>query len=128
MSDSQGSLREGLLAQFQPSGQKLALYREEMKKMLATMEKTLNRQKWYAGATWCFVVLMGTLFLYLGGSRQDTPVGVWLGIVAIFFLIFPAVELIKYFLNRNRVEILKEIKGLELRVMELQEQIRGMKG
>ncbi len=95
--------------------------------MLAQNEKTLNRQKWYAGGIWTFVVLMGTLFLYLGGNRADTPVGVWLGIVAIFFLIFPAVELLKYFINRNRVEILKEIKGLELRVMELQEQLRAEK-
>lgn len=93
--------------------------------MLAQNEKILNRQKWYAGGTWTFVVLMGTLFLYLGGNRADTPIGIWLGIVAIFFLIFPAVELLKYFINRNRVEILKEIKGLELRVLELQEQLRA---
>jgi glutathione S-transferase len=94
MNDSHEPLREGLLAQWEPSRSKLALYREETAKMLAQNEKTLNRQKWYAGGIWTFVVLMGTLFLYLGG---------------------------------NRVEILKEIKGLELRVMELQEQLRAEK-
>jgi hypothetical protein len=117
-------LRERLLAQFEPDREKLARYRTEVQAMLAQHERTLRWQKWYAGGIWLFVVLLGTGFLVLGGLREDTPVGAWLGLFACFLLISAAVELVKYFINRARVEVLKEVKGLELQVLELKERLQ----
>jgi purine-cytosine permease-like protein len=117
-------LRERLLAQFEPEGGKLAIYRKEVQAMLEKNERTLRRQKWYAGVIWVFVVAVGTCFLFLGGQRGDTPVGAWLGILACFFLIGPAVEIVKYFINRSRVEVLKELKGLELQLLEIKEYLQ----
>ena len=74
------------------------------------------------------MVALGTCFLILGGMREDTPVGAWFGILACFFMIAPAVELMKYFLNRTRVELLKELKGLELQMLEIKEQMRQHQG
>ncbi|HYT89411.1 MAG TPA: hypothetical protein VEL76_11955 [Gemmataceae bacterium] len=120
-------LRERLLAQFEPDRDKLATYRKGVQAMLAKNERTLRLQKWYAGAIWIFVVALGTCFLVLGGLRGDTPVGAWLGILACFLMIGPAVELVKYFINRSRVEVLKEVKGLELQLLEIKECLQQRK-
>jgi hypothetical protein len=117
-------LRERLLAQFEPDREKLATYRKEVQAMLEKNERTLRLQKWYAGSIWIFVIFVGTGFLFLGGLRGDTPVGAWLGIFACFVLIGAAVELVKYFINRSRVEVLKEVKGLELHLLEIKERLQ----
>ena len=95
--------------------------------MLEKNERTLQWQKWYAGAIWVFVVSMGTTFLVLGGLRGDAPVGIWLGIFACFMLIGAAVELVKYFINRSRVAVLRELKGLELQLLEIKEHLQQHK-
>lgn len=92
--------------------------------MLANNERTLRWQKWYAGVMWIFVVFLGTAFLVLGGLRGDMPVGAWLGIFACFLLIGAAVEMVKYFINRSRAEVLKELKGLELQLLEIKERLQ----
>jgi hypothetical protein len=93
--------------------------------MLDQNEITLRRQKWYSGAIWIYVVALTTTFLVLGGMRADTPVGLFLGIFACLLLIAAAVELLKYFINRSRVELLKEMKGLEVQLLEIKEQLRA---
>jgi hypothetical protein len=78
----------------------------------------------YAGSIWIFVVLMGTCFMTLGGLYSDKPASIWLSLVACFFLICAAVEMVKCFINRSRVEVLKEVKGLELQLLEYREQMQ----
>lgn len=116
-------LRERLLAQFEPDRAKLATYQTEVQAMLAKNERTLRWQKWYAGSIWIFVVLMGTCFMTLAGVYINKPAAIWLGLVACFFLIGAAVEMVKYFINRSRVEVLKEVKGLELQLLEIKERL-----
>jgi len=124
METRRDDLRERLLAQGEPNSEKMAVYRKEIQAMLEKNEKTLRRQKWYAGGIWVFAVLTTTTFLMLGGMRWDTPVGVFWGILGCVLLIIAAVELLKYFLNRTRVELLKELKGLEVQLLEIKDQIR----
>jgi hypothetical protein len=124
METQRDSLRERLLAQGEPDSGRLAVYRKEMQAMLEQNERTLRRQKWYAGGIWVFAVLMTTTFLMLGGMRKDTPVGVFWGIFGCVLLIIAAVELLKYFLNRTRTELLKEMKGLEVQLLEIKDQLR----
>ena len=121
-------LRERLLAQFEPDREKLATYREEVQAMLEKNERTLRLQKWYAGSIWIFVVLMGTCFMTLAGLYSDKPAAIWLGLSACFFLIGAAVEMVKYFINRSRVEVLKEVKGLELQLLEINERLQPRQG
>lgn len=120
-------LRERLLAQFKPDAGKLASHRKEIETMLEKQERTLRFQKWYAAANWIFVVALGTVFLTLAGMREMIPPGTLLGFLSLFFLIGGAVELLKCFMNGHRVELLKEVKGLELQVMEIREQLRHAK-
>jgi hypothetical protein len=117
-------LRERLLAQFEPDVDRLASYRKEIQAMLANQERALRFQKWYAAANWIFVVALGTVFLTMAGVREMLPPGPLLGFLSCFFLIGGAVELLKCFMNGHRVELLKELKGLELQLLEIKEQMR----
>ena len=118
-------LREGLLAQEIPAPDRMAAYRKEIGIMLDRNEKGLRREKRYVVVLWIFLVAVCTAFLVVGGMRPNTPLGTWFGVLACFWMIFGAVELLKHFINRSRVETLKEIKGVELRLLELQDLVRG---
>ena len=45
-----------------------------------------------------------------------------MGMMASLLLIAGAVALLRYFINRRRVELLKEMKGLEVQLLEIKEQ------
>lgn len=38
-------------------------------------------------------------------------------------LLYGAIEIVKHFINRSRVELLKELKQIELRLLELDERL-----
>jgi hypothetical protein len=117
-------IRDQLLARNVPNQEKLARYREEVQAMLALQEKKLRWQALYASTIWVFVVLLATAFLFLGASRGDVS-GFYPVMTALVLLIAAAVELVRVFLSRVRIELLKEIKGLELQVRELKESIKS---
>jgi hypothetical protein len=125
METSENPLRDRLLAQHTPEPGRLAQYRKEVDAMLEQHEKTLRRQKWYAAAIWIYAVLLTTVFLTMSGFI-GTPPGIVMSFLGIFLSVAAAVELLKYFLNRGHVEMLKEIKRLEIHVLELQEQLQRL--
>jgi hypothetical protein len=117
------SIRDRLLSRLpQPAG--LADYRKEIASMLEKNETRLRREKWGVSALWFFVVALSTVSLFLGGQRLDTPKGPWFGTLACFWLLFGAVELLKHFINRSRVDLLKEVKQVQLQVLELHDLLR----
>jgi hypothetical protein len=130
MGPNPDSLRERLLAQHVPPARKLEEYRKEVQTMLDRNEKTLRREKWYASALWFYVVACATAFLvWMGTSTADwmgakTAAVVSVGAFLLFVYIAAAVELLKHFINRSRVEMLKEVKGLEMQLLELREALR----
>jgi hypothetical protein len=113
------SLRESLLARL-PQPENLAAYREEVEASLRKNQRAFRREKWGVGVLWVFMVGLSTVFLVLGGQHLDKPLGLWFGTLACFWLIYPSVELLKHFINRSRVEVLKEVKQLQLQVLEIQ--------
>jgi hypothetical protein len=121
-------LRDDLLAQFEPDGDKLAKYRKEVQAMLEANERTLRFQQQQARRMvigTCFF-LAGIVFTMLAYFLWDERPGVWLGFVVCFTLMCTGVEVTRYFLTRIRVEMLKEIKGLELQILELKEQLHRL--
>jgi hypothetical protein len=115
-------LRDRLLAQ-QAASPKLDQYRKEMTAMLEQMERKLRLEKWFVGSLWIFLVVTSVSMLLAGGQYIDSPKGTWFAIMACIWLLYGAVELLKHFMNRYRVELLKEIKHVELEVRELREAI-----
>jgi hypothetical protein len=126
MENKPESLRERLLAQFEPDREKLATYRKEVQAMLEKNEQTLRFQKRQAErmVIGAFFGLMGIGFMTLAGLLWGEPFGAWLGFVACFTVIGASVELVKYYIERSRVEVLKEVKGLELQLLEIKEQLQ----
>jgi hypothetical protein len=118
-----GRLRERLLDQVAPERGRYDAYRREVEAMLSYNEKWLRREKWYSGALWVFLLLMSMSFLYMGSLRIDSPKGAYFGALACFWMLIGAVELLKHFINRSRVEVLKEIKGVELRLLAIEERL-----
>ena len=112
------SLRERLLSRL-PEPVNLEAYREEVAALLAKNEKGLRRERRVVVRLWIFVVAVSVCFLTAGGMYIDTPKGPWFGTLACFWFLFGAVETVRYFVNRARVDILKEVKQVQLQVLEL---------
>jgi hypothetical protein len=127
MEPNSESMRDRLLSRL-PRPENLVEYRKEVSALLEKNENTLRRQKWYTGAIWCFVVGLGTVLMVFANQHPDRPNAAWLaastGSFACFMLIYGAAEMTKYFINRARVELLKETKQVQLQVLELQEEVR----
>ena len=115
-------LREALLAQAAPRADRLEAYRKEVRAMIEKKERHLARERRITSWMWVYLVLLCTTFLVLAGFREGED-RLWLGIQPCFWLLFGVVFVLRYFLNRNRVELLKEVKGLEVRVAELADRI-----
>jgi hypothetical protein len=120
MNQQDDSIRDRLLSRL-PQPASLADYRKEVALILERNEKGLRRERWGTGALWLFIVALSTVFLFLGGQRLDTPKGPWFASLACFWLLFAAVELLKHFINRSRVDLLKEVKQIQVQVLELQD-------
>ncbi|HYL74562.1 MAG TPA: hypothetical protein VEU96_10175 [Bryobacteraceae bacterium] len=126
MEPNNESIRDRLLSRL-PQPENLAAYRKEVSSLLEKNEKGLRREKWGASATWFFAVGLGTVLLTGAGMSLSTAkaaIAAYIGTFACFFLVCGAVELLKHFINRTRVELLKEIKQVQLQVLELDESMR----
>jgi hypothetical protein len=126
MSHPDDSLRDRLLAEHVPEPERLATYRRETQAML---EREDRRHRYYArftAALWVMLVLMGTMYALVAGYSDDKPPKVYfsIGLTVLMLLIGGAVQLVGGFIGRARLELTKDIKGLELRLIELEGLVR----
>ena len=117
------ALRAGLLARQDMSSERLEKYRREVAMLLNDKEKAVLREKKITSWSWAYVVLLSSAFLVIGGMKHDSLVGLWFGILACFWFIFGAVFLVRQRLNHQELVMLKELKGIEWRVLELQQML-----
>lgn len=114
------ALRENLLVVQNVPSERLQKYRTEVDMLLDEREKAVLREQKVTRWSWVYLVLLSTVFLVIGGLKLDTLLGLWFGILACFWFIAGAVFLIRQRLNYQELVMLKELKGLEGRVLELQ--------
>jgi hypothetical protein len=128
MEPNREGMRDRLISRL-PDPENVSEYRQEVEALLEKQSKTLRRQKRYAGAIWVWVVLLGAAFFFLAGMRPERPnaawLAAWLGTFACFCLIWGAVEVTKVFINRARLELLKETKQVQLQLLELHALLRN---
>jgi hypothetical protein len=122
MNNKINSFRAQLLALGQPAGDKFVRYQEETEAMLERMQQGLRREKLGMWVIWSCAVLFITVTLLIIGYRGRMPEVTVLA-SAFLLLIYGGLEIIKHFVNRSRVEILTELKSLELQVLALQERM-----
>jgi hypothetical protein len=72
---------------------------------------------------WVFTVLLSTAFLVLGGRKSDTLPGIWLGVLACFWLTMGATFLINHITTQRSRDVLNELSALKQRLHELQETV-----
>jgi hypothetical protein len=125
MTNKSDNIRDRLLSQHAPDPGRLAQYRQEVDAMLEANERRLRLEKWCSGGIWIFAVLFCTAFMMLAPLLPSFPVGIIMALWCGFLILVASVELLKHFINRSRVELLKELKQLQIEVLELREQLRG---
>ncbi|MFO0896885.1 MAG: hypothetical protein U0836_05570 [Pirellulales bacterium] len=122
-------LSERLLGQHVPDSQKLARHRQEIEAMFEREERRLTLQNRFTAAMWLLVVAMGTMYALVAGWAAEKPVKVYfsIGVTLLMLLIGGAVQIIAGFVGRARLEVTKDVKGLELRLIEIERLLRGGK-
>jgi len=116
--ENKDSIRDRILSRL-PQPANAAAYRDEMASTLAKNEKRLRREQFWTIFEWGFAVSFFVTCLMHGPKWLASPAGHFLEAFTFLFLIFGAVEIVKHFVNRSRVEILKELKQLQLQMLEL---------
>ena len=108
-----------------PRPANLASYQEEVTSLLAKNEKALRRSKWMVVRVWIFVIAVSAPFLWMAGSQFGTAQGNWFLGLTCFWVLFGAIEVVKHVIHQGRVELLKEVKQVQLQVLELHVLLSG---
>jgi hypothetical protein len=111
-------LADRLLSLPRPAESKLARYRKETAMLIEREQKALRRERLVAAGLWIFAVVLAAAWTVGASSLPLTPARVWVGLMFVALLIWGSAELLKSFINRARVDLLKEIKEAELRLLE----------
>jgi hypothetical protein len=115
------NLRDRLLARM-PQPENLEAYREETASLLAKLEKALFWEKMVSTANYVIVAIMVALWLW-----GKTPTGAmrqyfWPLVGFVYFLY--AVTDLRVRIYRSKVDLLKEVKQVQLQILELQSSLR----
>jgi hypothetical protein len=117
------SIRDRLLSRL-PQPANLAGYREEVAATLEKNSKNLRSQKRVSVELLVFAVALSVAFLALFIWQIDTTMGLHFEILACYAIIWPFALMGIYWINHCRVELLKEVKQVQLQVLELQAPLR----
>ena len=114
------TLRERLLMRL-PQPENFAAYQQKVSAQIAKVERVSRHEKWIAGALWLFAIV-NLLFLteWRGEKWMATPHGHLAEFSCLVIFIFGGVVLLGSAIRGNYVGILKEVKQLQLQVLELQ--------
>ena len=114
-------ISERLLSRL-PQPENMADYQGAVTALLAENERRLRRNKWTLVRVWIFIVAVSAPCLWMAGTHFNTAEGNWfLGLVG-FWVLFGAIEIAKYEHNQGRVELLTELKQVQLQILELHAQ------
>ncbi|MGA2674225.1 MAG: hypothetical protein ABSE99_13465 [Terracidiphilus sp.] len=127
MEQESSTLRDRLLARL-PQPENLAAYREEVASLLAKHDGKLRFNKWLARFLWIYVLAFGVLCFYRGEKWLVTPNGQKFEFAALVLFIVGVMQLLKFFVLSTRVEILREVKQVQLQLLELQASLRNISG
>lgn len=119
MEKTNDSIRDRLLLHL-PQPANRAAYREQVNSTLAKNDRKLRIERWTAMVYWLIAVGLFTYCVLHNQHWLDTPRGHISVFTTIMLLICGAVQLLRFAIDRTRIEILKEIKQVQLQMLELQ--------
>ena len=117
MEKQNDSMRERLLARL-PQPENLAAYREETASLLAKHEKALFWEK--IPSTACYVIVAIMVALRFWGQTPTVFMRQFFLPLAGFVYFLGAVIDLRYRIYRSKVDMLKEVKQVQLQILELQ--------
>ena len=123
MIESPNKFREQLLAQNEPTQERRIQYEKETQAMLNQLEAGFRREKWGTGILWIYATIFMTAALLITGYRNQVQPEILILAFAFTLLIGGGIELIKHFINRSRVEVLKELKAMQMQFFELESRL-----
>ena len=99
-------------------------YRRKVDAMIQEKERWLRRGAWAAGVGYSAALLVAITLMVAGGLWFDGQLkAVWLGVNACFYLVVASGIAFSHMLAKTRVEMLKELKGIEMRMIEIQQRL-----
>jgi len=122
MAHQSNDLRERLLAAL-PQPENLAAYREETASLLAKHARALRWEKYTANMLVFLAVAM--VFLWNHGPwRLGTSALIWLQVMSAVFFFMGVIYTVRYKVYDSQVATLKEIKQVQLQILELQASLK----
>jgi type VI protein secretion system component VasF len=112
MSDT---MRDQLLSQM-PQPENLAAYREHVAATIEKAERRVQAQRRITTAFWIFCAASATAYLWFGSSSGQFPRAPFL---ACIFFLWGGVELLRHSIASLQVELQKDMKHLQVQVLEL---------
>lgn len=113
------SMRERLLAHM-PQPENLAGYREEVASLLDKQEKALATEKWTNRVLWLCVVGVLVVSNSIWSPKLDPMAADALHFLAAIMAFAGTMTSVEFLINRSKVDLLKEVKQVQLQVLELQ--------
>jgi hypothetical protein len=117
MEKTSNNIRERLLSQL-PQPENLAAYREETASLLARHEKALFWEKAAYIASYVIAAIM--VVLWLLGRTPTAAMRQYFWPLALFVYFLGAVQNLRYRIYQSKVDTLKEVKQVQLQILELQ--------
>ena len=113
--------RNQLLSQL-PQPQDLATYRNHVTEIIRKNQQRLRVEHVASTVFWIFCAASATAYLWFGNGESHLPRAPFL---ACIFFLWGGVELLKHRINVAQVELQKDLKQLQLQVLEME--VRGAK-
>jgi hypothetical protein len=116
MESNENSFRDRLLSG-SPMPDDLAKYRQTVSAVIGSNEKRLRRERILITAFWIFCALSATAWLWFSAESAGLPRGPFL---ACIFFTWGGVEVVKHYVNAARVDMLKEMKQIQVQMFAMQ--------
>jgi hypothetical protein len=110
------SLRDRLLSE-SPRPDDLAHYRQQVSSLIDSNQKRLRRERIWTMTFWIFCAVSATAWLWFSADSARLPRGPFL---ACIFFLWGGVELLKHHIHAARLDILKEVKQIQVQLFSLQ--------
>jgi hypothetical protein len=119
--DNMHEIRSQLLSQLsQPEN--LSEYRSRVAEIIEKNQKRLRVEQVVTTIFWIFCVASATAYLWFGNGDSPLPRAPFL---ACIFFLWGGVELLKHRIHAAQIEIQKDLKQLQLQVLEIKASGQG---
>ena len=109
-------MQDRLLSQLPGAGE-LDAYRKKVAALVESDRKRIRVERVIATSFWVFCALSAVAYLWFGDTWSQLPRAPFL---ACIFFLWGGVEVLKHHIHSAEVELRKEVKQLQVQVLELQ--------